>query len=134
MTDKTTRDSLATLRSLALLAVVFGAIGSIGLLRHAQKHPPPLLVAGFVVWVLAPFVILGTAILLSRRWPARIRATLCIVTLFVAAISLAIYLDDNIVHRAAKPAFVYVAVPPASVLAAGVALLIASLRGGKQNR
>ena len=131
MKDETSRDSLAVLRSVALLAVVFGAIGSIGLLRHAQQHPPPLIVAGFVVWVLAPFVILGVAILLSTRWPGRIRVTLCIVTLLVAAASLAIYIDDNIAHRAAKPAAVYVAVPPASVLAAGLALLIASLLGGK---
>jgi len=134
MKDETKRDSLATLRSVTLLAVVFGAIGSIGLLRHAQKHPPPLLVAGFVVWVLAPFVILGIAILFSGRWSAKIRATLCVVTLFVAVASLAIYVDDNVAHRAAKPAFVYVAVPPASVLAAGMVLLIASLKRSHPNK
>jgi uncharacterized membrane protein len=109
-------NSSAALRSAALVAVVLGGAGSIGLLRHAQQHPPPIVIVGFVIWVLAPFAILGGANLLSSRWPVSLRKTLSIVTLFVAIASVAIYFDDNLAHRAAKPAFVYVATPPASVL------------------
>jgi hypothetical protein len=126
MNNETTGDSRAALRSVALLAAVFGAVGSIGLLRHAQRHPPPLIVAGFVAWVLAPFLILGIANLLSSRWPMKVSAALYSVTMFVTVASLAIYIDDNIAHRAAKPAFVYVAVPPASVLLSAIVLAIAA--------
>jgi uncharacterized membrane protein len=121
------KNSLGGLRSAALVAVVLGGIGSIGLLRHAQQHPPPLVIVGFVIWVLAPFVILGGANLLSSRWPVSVRKTLFIVTVLVAITSLGIYFDDNLAHRTAKPAFVYVATPPATVLLSalvvGVALL-----------
>jgi hypothetical protein len=120
---------LAGLRSAAWIAVVIGAIGSIGLLRHAQQHPPPLLVVLFVVWVAAPFAALAVANLFSPRWPRNVRVTLYVATLLVTVASLGIYYDDNVAHRTAKPAFVWVAVPPASVLlsamAVGIAMVIA---------
>ena len=118
----------AVLRTTSLIALVFGAIGSIGLLRHAQEHPPPIVVAGFVAWVLAPFAILGIANFLSGRWPRRTQIVLHVATLIITLATLAIYLDDNIAHRTAKRAFVYVAIPPAAVLAAGIALAIAALK------
>ena len=125
---------MESLRSAALIAIVFGAIGSVGLLRHAQQHPPPLIVVGFVVWVLAPFVLLAIANLFSARWPAKLRTILCLVTLFITIASLAIYLDDNISHRPAKPAFVYVAVPPVSVIVSALVLGIATLMGRGRKR
>jgi uncharacterized membrane protein len=85
------------LRFTALAAVVIGVIGSISLLRHAQQHTPPLLVVLFVVWVVAPFGVLGVAVLFSSCWPIILRTTLYIVTLCVTLTSLAIYVDDK--HR-----------------------------------
>ena len=121
-------NSLAGLRSAALVAVLFGSIASVGLLRHAQQRTPPMLVVLFVIWVVAPFVLLAVANLLSRRWSQHTGLTLYIVTLIVTVVSLAIYVDDNIAHRTAKAAFVWVAVPPASVLvslfAVGIAMLM----------
>ncbi|HZE56764.1 MAG TPA: hypothetical protein VE031_02810 [Chthoniobacterales bacterium] len=117
--------SLAGFRSAALVAVVFGAIGSIGLLRHAQQHPPPFLAFLFVIWVSAPFAVLGVANLLSQRWPLALRKTLYVVTLLITIASLAIYVDDNFAHRTVHPAGVWVAVPPASVILSGVAIAIA---------
>ena len=125
MSEERKTDRLAVLRSASLIALVFGAIGSIGLLRHAQRHPPPIIVIGFVVWVVAPFAVLGVANLLSTGWPTKIRATLYIVTLLVAAASVAIYFDDSVAHRTARPAGVYVAVPPASVLLGAIVLTVA---------
>jgi uncharacterized membrane protein len=125
------RTSLAALRSAALLAIVIGAIGSIGFLRRAQQHPPPIIVVLFVVWVLAPFAVLGLAHVLSARWPELIRKTLYLVTIFVAVASLAIYLDHNVAHRAAKPAFVYVVTPPASVLLSAIAVALAAWKARK---
>ena len=123
--------SLAGLRSVALIVLLFGAIGSIGLLRRAQQHPPPIVVVGFIVWVLAPFVLLGIANLFWARWGRTLRITLFVVTLFVAAASLAIYVYDSFAHRTAKPAFVYVAVPPALVGVSVIALTIAAWREKK---
>ena len=125
MKNNTGRDSsLAGLRSVTLIVLAFGAMTSIGLLRRAQQHPPLIVVVGFLVWVAAPFALLAMANILSTRWPRTVRVTLFVVTLLVTAASLAIYFDDNIAHRTAKPAFVYVAVPPASVIVSAIVLAI----------
>ena len=117
--------ALSGLRSAALIALVFGAVASIGLLRHAQQHPPPFLAVLFVIWVFAPFGLLGVANLRSRNWPVAVRKTLCFVSLAVTVASLAIYLDDSFSHRTTHPAGVWVAVPPAAVILSGVAIAIA---------
>ena len=135
MNDETARNSsLAGLRSVALIVLVFGAVGSIGLLRRAQQHPPPIVVVGFIVWVLAPFVLLGIANLFWTRWGRTLRMTLFVLTLFVAAASLAVYVDDSFAHRTTKPAFVYVAVPPILVGVSVIALAIAARREKKGGR
>ena len=126
-----TNTSLTGLRSAAWLATVVGAIGSVGLLRHAQQHPPPLLVVLFIIWVFAPFGLLAVANLLSNRWPLRVRVTLYIVTFLVTLLSLGIYVDDNVRHRTAHPAAVWVAIPPASVLLAAILIGIAALKAKK---
>ena len=121
-------DSMAALRTTALVTVVIGAIAAIGLWRHAPQRPPPLLAVLFVVWVSAPFVLLGVANLFSPRWPAAVRRTLYFATLVITVASLAIYIDNNIAHRTTHPAGVWVAVPPASVILGGIALALAALR------
>jgi hypothetical protein len=126
--DETRCDPLAGLRSAALIAIVFGAIAAVGLLRHAQQHPPPLLVFLFLIWVAAPFGLLGAANLFSKAWPIPVRKTLYVSTFVVVVVSLAIYVDDNFAHRAAHPAGVWVVVPPASVIVSGLTLAIAALR------
>jgi|ERR1041385_5691834 hypothetical protein len=118
-------NSVSGLRSAALVAVVFGAIGSVGLLRHAQQHPPPFLAVLFVIWVVAPFAILGITNLFSQGWPLGARKTLYLVTLLVTITSLAVYVDDKFAHRTAHPAGVWVAVPPVSVILSGIAIAIA---------
>jgi hypothetical protein len=115
------------MRTTALVAVIAGAAGSIGLFLHAKQHPPPLLVVLFIIWVLAPFAVLGIAQLVSKRWAPGAQATLHVVTLAVAVVSLLIYGDDAMHHRTAHPAGVWVGVPPASVLASVVAISIAAL-------
>ena len=112
--------------------LVFGAAGSIGLLRHAQQHPPPLLAVLFVIWVFAPFGLLGVANLLSNKWPMAARKTLYVVTLAITAASLAIYVDDNFSHRTAHPAGVWVVVPPVSVILSGAAIAIALWQARKR--
>jgi len=113
--------ALTGLRFTALIALVVGAAGSLGLWIHAAKHPPPLLIVLFVGWVLSPFVVLGIGHVVAKRWAPSTRAALYWVTLLVAVASFAIYADDAVSHRTAHPAAVYVMVPPASWLVSVVA-------------
>jgi hypothetical protein len=132
MKNNTGRDSsLAGLRSVTLIVLAFGAITSIGLLRRAQQHPPPIIVVGFIVWVAAPFALLAMANILSTRWTRTVRVSLFMGTLLVTAVSLAIYFDDSIAHRTAKAAFVYVAVPPVSMTLSAIVLAIAAFMAKK---
>jgi hypothetical protein len=106
--------SLAGLRLTALIALVTGAIGSLGLWIHAAQHPPPLIIALFVIWVLSPFMVLGIGHRVAKCWAPATQAALYLVTLLVTLASIAIYADDGVARRTARPAFVYVAVPPAA--------------------
>ena len=112
----------AGLRLTAVVALVLGAAGSLGLWIRAAQHPPPLIIVLFVVWVLSPFVILGIAHVAAKRWAPSTQAALCWVTLLVTVASILIYADDAVGHRPAHPAFVYVAVPPVSWLVSAVAI------------
>jgi hypothetical protein len=110
------------LRLTALIALVIGAIGSLGLWIHAAKHPPPLLIVLFVIWVLSPFVVLGIGHVVSKRWASGTQAALYWVTLLVSLASIVIYADDAVSHRTAHPAAVYVVVPPASWVVSALAI------------
>jgi predicted Na+-dependent transporter len=109
-------------RFTALIALVIGAAGSLGLWIHAAQHPPPLIIVLFVVWVLSPFVVLGIGHVMAKRWTPSTQRALYWVTLLVAVASIVIYADNAGGHRTAHPAFVYVAVPPASWLVSAVAI------------
>lgn len=62
---------LAFLHTATPVAGLAGAVGSIGLLFHASRSRPPLLMVLFVVWVLSPFVAIVFTRVGSRRWPLR---------------------------------------------------------------
>lgn len=104
------------LRAAALIAVLAGAAGSIGLMLRAGQRSPRILLVLFAIWVLSPFVALVLAHVVSKRWSVPTRATLYSVMLVATLGSLAIYGEDALRPRKAQPAFVYVAVPPASWL------------------
>ena len=125
---------LERLRTPALIAVLTGAAGSIALLIRAREHPPLLLAALFVVWVLAPFAALAAAHVMSKRWSHPTRATLYVTMLLVTLGSLAVYVDDALEHRAAKAAFVWVIVPPVSWLLVAAAVPIAVLASRRRSR
>jgi len=114
--------AIHALRATSLVALVIGAIGSLGLWIHAAQHPPPLIIVLFVVWVLSPFVVLGIGHVVAKRWAPSTKAALYWVTVLVTVASIVIYADDAVAHRTAHPAFVYVAVPPASWLVSAVAI------------
>jgi hypothetical protein len=108
---------LDLLRSAAVIAVVAGAAGSIGLTLHACRRvgSPGLLMGLFAIWVLSPFVILAVGYVVSKRWSVHTRATLYGVTLVVTVASLAIY-GAVALGPSIPRAPVFVLVPPVSWL------------------
>ena len=125
---------LDRLRKVALIALLAGAAGSVGLMLRAGQRTPRLLLVIFAIWVLSPFVALVLAYVVSKRWSVLTRAALYIVMLVVTLGSLVIYGDDALGHRRAQAAFVYVAVPPASWLLMAIAVPIAALISGRRSR
>src|SRR5947207_8703900 len=128
----------AGLRLTALIALVIGAVGSIGLWIHAARHPPLAIIVLFVIWVLSPFVLLGISHAVAKRWAPGTQTALYLVTLVVSLGSILIYADDAIAHRTAHPAAVYVVVPAAawvvSAVAVGLGAWIAKRKQKLQDR
>jgi hypothetical protein len=119
---------LGLLRAAALIAVLVGAVGSVGLMLRAGQRTPRLLLVVFVFWVASPFVGLAWANMVSTRWSVVTRATLYSVTLILTLGTLAIY--GNLVVLApsgSSNAFRFVVVAPASWLLLALVVPIAGL-------
>jgi hypothetical protein len=126
--------SLRLLRAAGFIAVVAGAIGTIGLFLRASHRRPPLIVVLFTTWDLAPFAALWLAGVWAKRWSVRSRAILHGAMILVALGSLAIYVHDAARPRATQPAFVYVAVPMASWVVIAPVVGIAAFLSRRQAR
>jgi hypothetical protein len=123
---------LGRLRAAGLIAVMAGAVGSVGLMHHAgRRNDSRILLVLFTLWVLSPFAALLLADVVSKRWAVLTRATLYSVMLVVALASWAIYGDAALGPPRAKTAFVFVVVPPASWLLIAIVVLIAALISGR---
>ena len=121
------RGFLGLLRAVAMIAVLAGAGGSIGLtLRVGHRNNSRLLLVLFCTWVLSPFIALVWANLVSKRWPILARATLYSVMLVLTLGSLAIYGEVAFGPPRAKPAFVFLVVPLASWLL--IAIVVAAAK------
>ncbi len=124
----TSSDSLASLRSVALRALIVGAAGSFALMLHAGgRNRPIVLVPLFAAWDLSPFALLWLADRLSKQWSASTRRALYHLAILTTVGSLAVYIADIIWPRQAQPAFVYVAVPPASWIVIALVLAVTAL-------
>jgi hypothetical protein len=101
-------------RTVALIAVVAGAVASEFFVIRTGGRSQPLLSVLFVIWILLPFVALVWANVVSKNWPAPVRISLYCTTLLIALGSLAFY-GRVILPRAGSPrAFVFVMGPLAS--------------------
>ena len=126
---------LSVLRAAALIALLVGAVGSVGLmLRAGHRNPSRLLLVLFALWVLSPFIALVLANMVSKRWSVLTRATLYTVMLVLTVGSLAIYGDVALGPPRTKAAFVFVVVPPASWLLIAIVVPIAALISGRPSR
>src|SRR5713226_10313812 len=97
---------LGPLRAVALIAVVAGALGSVGLMLWVgHRNPSRVLLVLFAIWDLSPFIALVLADVVSKRWSVITRATLYGVMLILTLGSLAIY-GDVVWRPRPQPAFV----------------------------
>jgi hypothetical protein len=127
---------ISALRMAALLAVAVGAVTSVALLLRSGSRNSSLilLVIVFAGWVLVPFAVLGWANLISTRWSRATRVTLQYVTLGVALLSITCYSGLVPKPEGSPNVFLFVAVPPVSLLIAlivPIAAIIARGRGRK---
>jgi len=115
---------LGFLRAAALIAVLAGAVGSLGLMIYEGRNAPRFLVVLFAIWVLTPFIALAFSYVVSKGWSVLTQATLYTVMLVRTLGSLAIYGYIVLGPPRAKTTFIFVVVPEA------VGLYDAAARGG----
>ena len=120
-------------RIVALIALLAGAAGSVAFMLRAGQRTPRLLLIAMIAWVLAPFAALAWGTAVSRRWSVPVRWTLCVLSLALAAVSVAIYgnVVDIAPHRSAS-AFRFVITPAASWLLIAVAVATAAVISRKR--
>jgi hypothetical protein len=122
------------LHAVALTALMAGAVGSVGLMLWvSHRNPSRVLLLLFVIWDLSPFMALLLAEMFSKRWSVITRATLHIVMLIVALISLALY-GDVVLRPRPQPAFMFLVVPLGSWLLMMIVVPMAALISGKFSR
>ena len=64
---------MSALRASARVAVLIGAVGSVGLTLYAgRQNPSNLLLVAFAIWVLSPFVLIILVDSASMRWPSSV--------------------------------------------------------------
>jgi hypothetical protein len=126
--------ALRMLHSVALTAVVAGAVGSVGLMFWVgHRNPSRVLLLLFVIWDLSPFMALLLADMVSKRWSVITRATLHIVMLVIALSSLALY-GDVVLRPRPQPAFIFLVVPLGSWLLMTIVVPIAALISRRRSR
>jgi hypothetical protein len=128
------RGFLELLRAAALVAVVIGAVGSVGLMMSVgHRNPSRLLLALFLIWDVSPFVGLVLAVMVSKRWSVITRATLYGLMLIVTLGSLALY-GDVVLRPRPQPAARFLLVPLGSWLLMTIVIPIAALVSGRLSR
>ena len=125
---------LGLLRAVALVALVAGALGSFGLmLWMGHRNPSRVLIVLFAIWDLSPFIALGLADIVSKRWSVLTRATLYVVMLILTLGSLAFY-GDVVWRPRPQPAFMFLIVPLGSWLLMTIVVPLAALVSGRLSR
>jgi hypothetical protein len=125
---------LGPLRAVALIAVVAGALGSVGLMLWVgHRNPSRLLLVLFTIWDLSPFIALVLTDIVSKRWSVLTRATLYGVMLILTLGSLVIY-GDVVWRPRPQPAFMFLVVPLGSWLLMTIVVPTAALISGRLSR
>src|SRR5258707_15858793 len=107
--EKTSR-TISFLRTIALMTMLVGAVGSLGLMFYAGRHNKSIfLLVLFAGWVLLPFIGLVVANVLARRWSVLTRVTIYILMLVITLCSLIGY-SGVLSPPGTKPAAVFLIV------------------------
>ena len=128
--------SLGRLRAAALIAVLAGAAGSVGLTLSVSQGRDLgfLAVLIFATWVFTPFAALAVAHVVARRWSVHTRTWLYRLMLVLTLGSLAMYVGDALRNPGTQDAFVFVVVPLVSWLLIALVMPIAALAAGRRSR
>ena len=118
--------NVETLRTISLIAVTAGALGSVALMLYAGRTAPPLLLVLFALWVSSPFDALALCHAISSRWPAPMRTALYGATLVLAPVTLVIYAIATFGTHASRPTPVFVMVAPVSWVLIAVTIAAAA--------
>ena len=118
----------------ARIAMVIGAVGSVGLTVYAGRHNASLLVRGLVVaWVAAPFLVFALASKASKRWTVRSQTWLQW-TILVLATSIVVIFGIAVLSSPMPRGFVFVAVPPAWCLLAAIVAAVGAAKARSAHR
>ncbi len=120
------------LRTIALIALLCGAIDSLYFVINAGRNNSSILLpALFVIWVLSPFIILLIANSISKRWSFLTRKTIYWLMLIVTVGSLIFYSAFN--TPGTKRTFVFLIVPLISWLLIITAIIVTRRLSRKTN-
>jgi hypothetical protein len=120
--------TLNLLRTVALVILLLGVVGSISLvLYNGRNNKSILLIALFVAWVLSPFIGLVIADKVSKGWRNITRKTLYIIMLVLTMVSLLSY-SGVLSPAGTKTAFVFLVTPLISWVVISILILISRLQ------
>jgi len=115
--------SRRVLRVIALIGLVVGTAGSLGLMFNAGGRNQPVLLVLFTGWVFSPFGALALADWRYKQWSDAPRTTLHVAMLIITFGSLAAYSGVIPMPPGSRPAFSYLMVPLGSWLLIAVVVL-----------
>jgi hypothetical protein len=115
------------LRTIAVVAVSAGAVGSLALMFHAgRNNRSVILIALFFIWVVSPFIGVLVANVFAKRWSNLFRMILYILMIILALGSLIAY-SGVLSPIGAKPAGIFLIVPLISWLLIVIVILLAAV-------
>ncbi|HEY5405939.1 MAG TPA: hypothetical protein VIJ92_02590 [Ginsengibacter sp.] len=115
--------SFGFLRTTALIALLFGAVGSLYFIINAGRNNSSILLSAlFVIWVLSPFIAFLIANSISKSWSFLTRKTIYWLMLIVTVGSLIFYSAFKI--PGTKRTFIFLIVPLISWLLMIIVILV----------
>ena len=112
------------LRTVALILLVVGAVGSLYFMFNASRNQKSiLLIALFTGWILSPFVGLFLADIFSKRWTVNVRVSFYWLMIILTIVSLIGYSGAFNTPKTSN-AFVFLIIPLISWLLIIITILI----------
>ena len=121
-------------RSIVLVMILIGSVGSIGFTLHAGgNNRSILLVALFVIWVFSPFMALLVVNIASKRWSNSARVAFLVLVIILTFGALAGY-SGILTLPGTKPAFIFLIIPLISWLLIIIVIFLSRRLSRRGNR